>query len=122
MGTEREGGLLAWQFRDYAERHEDKLNLWLHLYAVPAFIAGSLAAMVNLLALSLVGVLASLAFVVLAFLVQGLGHRRETMPPVPFDGPADFAQRVLAEQFITFPRFVLSGGWMRNVTRRAGHH
>jgi hypothetical protein len=31
-------------------------------------------------------------------------------------------KRVFAEQFVTFPRFVLSGGWMRNVTRRAGHH
>ncbi|MCZ8063007.1 Mpo1-like protein [Silanimonas sp.] len=122
MGTEREGGLLAWQFRDYAERHQDKLNLWLHLYAVPAFIAGTLAAALNLLALSLVGVVASLSFVVLAFLIQGLGHKREASAPVPFDGPGDFLKRVFAEQFVTFPRFVLSGGWMRNVTRPAGHH
>ena len=122
MGAEREGGLLAWQFRDYAERHQDKLNLWLHLYAVPAFIAGILAAAVNLLALSLVGVGVSLAFAALAFVVQGLGHKREPMAPVPFDGPGDALRRVFAEQFITFPRFVLSGGWMRNVTRRAGHH
>ncbi|MGL6289079.1 MAG: hypothetical protein ACRC2H_00155 [Silanimonas sp.] len=122
MANAREGGLLAWQFRDYAERHQDKLNLWLHLYAVPAFIAGALAAVLNLLALSVVGVLASLAFVVAAFLVQGLGHKREPVAPLPFDGPGDFLMRVFAEQFITFPRFVLSGGWMRNVTRRAGHH
>lgn len=122
MSTTREGGLLAWQFRDYAERHQDKLNLWLHLYAVPAFIAGSLAAVLNLLALSLVGVLASLAFVVVAFAIQALGHRRERSAPVPFDGPGDFLKRIFAEQFITFPRFVLSGGWMRNVTRPAGHH
>lgn len=122
MGAGREGGLLAWQFRDYAERHQDKLNLWLHLYAVPAFVAGALGVLLNLIALSLVGVAASLAFVVAAFLVQGLGHRREPVPPVPFDGPGDFLKRVFAEQFITFPRFVLSGGWMRNVTRRAGQH
>ena len=122
MGAEREGGLLAWQFRDYAERHRDKLNLWLHLYAVPAFIAGMLAAVLNLVALSLVGTVVCLAFAGLAFLVQGLGHRREAMAPVPFDGPADAVKRIFAEQFITFPRFVLSGGWMRNVTRPAGHH
>ncbi|GAB3670986.1 DUF962 domain-containing protein [Silanimonas algicola] len=122
MGAGREGGLLAWQFRDYAERHQDKLNLWLHLYAVPAFVAGALGVLLNLIALSLVGVAASLAFVVAAFLVQGLGHRREPVPPVPFDGPGDFLKRVFAEQFITFPRFVLSGGWMRNITRRAGQH
>lgn len=122
MPSEREGGLLAWQFRDYAERHQDKLNLWLHLYAVPVFVAGALATVVNLVALSAVGIIASLTFVIVAFLAQGLGHRREPVSPVPFDGPGDFVKRVFAEQFITFPRFVLSGGWMRNVTRRAGHH
>lgn len=122
MASEREGGLLAWQFRDYAQRHQDKLNLWLHFYAVPAFVAGILAAMINLIALSLVGVVVSLGFVVLAFLVQGLGHRRESILPQPFAGPVDFFQRMFAEQFVTFPRFVLSGGWMRNVTRRTGHH
>jgi hypothetical protein len=122
MAAEREGGLLAWQFRDYAERHQDKLNLWLHLYAVPAFIAGTLAAVLNLLALSVVGVVVCLVFAAVAFLVQGLGHKRESMAPVPFDGLGDAVKRVFAEQFVTFPRFVLSGGWMRNVTRRAGHH
>ena len=122
MGADREGGLLAWQFRDYAERHQDKLNLWLHLYAVPAFIAGALGAVLNLLALSLLGVVVSLALVAFALLIQGVGHKREPSAPVPFDGPADLAKRVLAEQFVTFPRFVLSGGWMRNVTRSAGHH
>jgi len=122
MASKREGGLLAWQYRDYAERHRDKLNLWLHFYAVPAFIAGILAAVINLVTMHPAGVVISLGFAVLAFFVQGLGHRRELMSPQPFDGPADFLQRMLAEQFVTFPRFVLSGGWMRNVTRRVGHH
>jgi hypothetical protein len=121
MSTEREGGLLAWQFRDYAERHRDPLNLWLHLYAVPAFVAGSAAAVLHLLTLNLIGFAFSLLFVMVAFLLQGIGHKREAMPPQPFDGPLDFAKRILAEQFITFPRFVLSGGWMRNVTRRPEH-
>jgi len=59
--------------------------------------------------------------VTVALLLQGIGHKREAMPPQAFDGPLDFAKRILAEQFITFPRFVLSGGWMRNVTRRPEH-
>jgi hypothetical protein len=122
MASEREGGLLAWQFRDYAERHRDKLSLWLHLYAVPMFIAGVLGVLLNVLSASLVGVAASFVLVLLSFGLQAIGHRREAMPPVPFDGPGDFLKRLFAEQFITFPRFVLSGGWMRNVTRPAGHH
>ena len=52
-----------------------------------------------------------------AFLLQGAGHKREAEAPVPFDGPLDFVGRVLVEQFITFPRFVLSGLWLRNLTR-----
>ena len=122
MATEREGGLLEWQYRDYAERHQDKLSLWLHLYAVPAFIAGVLAAVFHLLSLNWVGALVSLAFAGVAFLVQGIGHRREKLAPIPFDGPADAIKRIFAEQFVTFPRFVLSGGCMRNVTRRADPH
>ena len=39
----REGGLLAWQWRGYAAAHRDRVNLLLHLVAVPAFIAGVLA-------------------------------------------------------------------------------
>lgn len=122
MSTTRDGGLLAWQFRDYAERHQDKLNLWLHLYAVPAFVGGVLAAALHLASLNLLGFAISLAFAALAFGLQALGHRRERLAHRPYAGPADFVSRVFAEQFVTFPRFVLSGGWVRNVTRRAGHH
>ena len=49
--------------------------------------------------------------------MQGIGHKREAEPPVPFDGPGDFLARVFVEQFFTFPRFVLTGGWLRNLTR-----
>lgn len=50
-----------------------------------------------------------------AFAVQGLGHKTEPVPPVPFSGPANVVGRVLVEQWVTFPRFVLSGKWSRNV-------
>lgn len=122
MAAPREGGLLAWQYRDYAERHQDKLNLWLHLYSVPAFIAGSAAVFANLLELRWFGVAVSAGFVLAAVGVQSLGHLRETRPAPPVDGLFDAIRQIVAEQFVTFPRFVLSGGWMRNVTRRAGLH
>jgi hypothetical protein len=110
----REGGLIAWQWRGYADNHRDRLNLLLHLVAVPAFIAGALA-FVRLLTLGLwAGAGVALLLAVVAFGVQGIGHKREAVAPVPFDGPADFIGRVLVEQFITFPRFVLSGHWARN--------
>lgn len=122
MDTGREGGLLAWQFRDYAERHQDKLNLWLHLYSVPIFIAGTVAGLFNLVTQNLLGFAASLAFVAVALLLQWLGHRRELLRPSAANDLADAVVCTFAEQFITFPRFVLSGGWMRGVTRRDRRH
>lgn len=115
----REGGLLNWQWLGYSRNHRDRLNLVLHIVAVPAFVAGILA----MLSLASKGFFAGAAvafvFAAAAFAVQGIGHKREAQAPVPFDGPGDFVARVFAEQFITFPRFVLSGNWMRNLAGRA---
>ena len=54
--------------------------------------------------------------------MQGRGHKLEPMPPAPFTGPWNFIGRLIFEQWITFPRFVLSGGWARNLaaSRDAG--
>jgi hypothetical protein len=55
-----------------------------------------------------------------AFLVQGMGHGREVTPAIPFTGMTDAVTRILAEQFITFPRFVITGAWsaaLRNAVR-----
>jgi hypothetical protein len=117
MAMQREGGLLAWQWRNYSAGHRDRFNLLLHMVAVPAFIAGVLA-MMNLAWHRLwLGAAFAAGFTILAFAVQGLGHRRERQAPVPFAGPGNVLARVFAEQFITFPRFVLSGGWLRNLAQ-----
>ncbi|MFY0580939.1 hypothetical protein ACN28S_47860 [Cystobacter fuscus] len=52
-----------------------------------------------------------------AMAAQGRGHRMESVAPVPFRGPWDVLARIFAEQWVTFPRFVLSGGFAR--ARRA---
>lgn len=113
----REGGLVAWQWRNYADNHRDRVNLLLHIVAVPAFIAGILASVRLLVAGIPIGAAAAFGVALIAFVVQGIGHRREAVAPIPFDGPLDFVGRVLVEQFITFPRFVLSGQWARNFAR-----
>jgi hypothetical protein len=45
--------------------------------------------------------------------LQGIGHKREAAPPIAFEGPIDVVTRIFVEQFVTFPRFVLTGGWWR---------
>jgi hypothetical protein len=113
----REGGLLAWQWSTYARNHTDRLNLCVHILAVPMFIAGAMACFMHMIRDEWLGAGYSFVALLLAFVVQALGHKRESVAPIPFDGFGDFISRVFAEQFITFPRFVLSGGWLNNLLR-----
>jgi hypothetical protein len=100
--------IVAWQWSLYAEGHRDRRNLIVHLATVPLFMAGTLlvlsapwtspwAAPAGLLAM--VGAMAA----------QGRGHRREETAPSPFTGPGDVLARIFVEQWVTFPRYVVSG-------------
>jgi hypothetical protein len=112
MSASREGRLLAWQWALYAEGHRDRRNLIVHALTVPLFQLGTLAL---LSAPFLGGVLAAagLGAMVGAMALQGRTHRLEPVPPAGFKGPADVFARIFAEQWITFPRFVLSGAFAR---------
>jgi uncharacterized membrane protein YGL010W len=122
MDTTREGGLLAWQYREYPKGHRDRRNLLVHAFTVPLFQLGVLAL---LLAPSRGALL--LAFALPALLVpialQGRTHRLEENAPIPFRGPLDFVARIVAEQLITYPRFVIGGGftsaWRASTERRS---
>jgi hypothetical protein len=52
---------------------------------------------------------AGLGAMVLAIALQGRGHKMEQTAPVPFRGPLDVLGRLFFEQWITFPRYLLSG-------------
>ena len=104
--------LLTWQWSLYPDGHRNRRNLLLHITTVPVFLAGTLL----VLAAPLVSLwTAPLGLVAMAGAMgaQGRGHRREETPPVPFAGPADVLARIFLEQWVTFPRFVLSGGFAR---------
>ena len=111
--------LLRWQMEGYPTFHTTPLNLLLHIVAVPAFVGSAVALVASLATLNLVGAGVGLVGMAVAFAAQGFGHKREGEPPIPFEGPIDVATRVLVEQFVTFPRFVFSGGWWRAL-RKAG--
>ncbi len=103
--------LLAWQWAHYKDAHQDRKNLLIHALSTPLFMAGSVMTALapwthGWLALGALGMVVALA-------VQGRGHRDEAAAPAPFLGPLDFVRRLFAEQWITFPRFVLSGGFNR---------
>ncbi len=108
--------LLEWQWSDYSTKHRNRANLLLHIVAVPLFQIGTLILVYSALRLSVAAVALALACMVAALVLQGRGHRLEPETPTPFDGAADFVSRFVAEQWVTFPRFVLSGAWYRNLT------
>lgn len=107
--------LLAWQWSDYAQKHRDRANLLIHIVAVPVFHAGVFVAVAGLVGASWPVAVGGLAGVGVSLAAQGRGHRLEREAPAPFDGAADAVRRLLAEQLVTFPRFVLTGGWRRGL-------
>lgn len=104
--------LLRWQWSLYGDGHRARANLLVHLATVPIFLGGT-ALMV---AASFFGgwlAAAGLLAMVAAIALQGRTHKREATAPVPFTGASDVVSRIFVEQWITFPRFVLSGGFAR---------
>ena len=101
--------LAAWQWADYDRFHQDRGNFILHCIAVPCFWLGLIALAVGLAVGAWWWAAVGLALVVLSLVAQGRGHRREVTPPIPFSSPGNAVARLLLEQLVTFPRFVLSG-------------
>ena len=111
--------LLAWQWSGYPRYHAARANLLLHIVAVPIFLVGNIALIAGLLRLAPVPIILGIAAMGLALALQGRGHRLEAVLPEPFSGPVNAISRLLLEQWFTFPRFVLSGGWASALKRAA---
>lgn len=105
--------LLRWQWDGYSRYHRSRINLVLHIFFVPAFLLGNIAVVVALVDGSWLLGLFGLAATVASIALQGRGHRLEIAPPEPFTSPLNAVSRIFLEQWITFPRFVLSGGWAK---------
>ncbi len=111
--------LLRWQWEGYTRYHRSRFNLLLHIVVVPVFLAGNVALIVAFVQRSwLVGIVAVVA-TSFSVALQGRGHRREPVPPEPFTSPVNAVSRIFLEQWVTFPRFVLSGGWSRALRQQA---
>jgi hypothetical protein len=106
--------LLRWQWIHYPEAHTTRSNLLLHICTAPFFWAGTVLLLVGLFTLSWGPGVLGFACLLVPLMAQGLGHKRlESQAPAPFTGPWNFVGRFCLEQWINFPRFVLSGSWGR---------
>jgi hypothetical protein len=113
--------LLEAQWSDYPERHRHRTNLLIHIVAVPAVWWAAIQGL-GALFLMLLGVPGAFAMLfwsavlaAVALFVQVRGDALEARPPEPLGAAPEAAKKLVAEQFVTFPRFVLTGGWLANL-------
>ena len=97
----------------YARSHGDRVNLLIHVIAVPLFWVATALFFAGLFTLDLQRSTTGFAVLAVSLGLQGVGHHREALPPAPFQGPVDFVTRIFIEQFWRFPTFVLSGNWLK---------
>jgi hypothetical protein len=109
--------LLQWQWEGYSRYHRSRFNLLLHIVVVPVFLLGNVALAVALLRGSWVAGVVGLVAMGMSVAMQGRGHRQEPTPPEAFTSPLNAVSRIFFEQWVTFPRFVLSGAWLRALRR-----
>jgi hypothetical protein len=118
--------LVEQQWSNYSDRHRNRRNLLIHVVAVPVLWLGAFQLLggLFLVLLGVPGAFGMLAwgavFIGVSLFAQAQGHSGEAIEPEKFADAGNFARRLFAEQFINFPRFVLSGGWLRNVRGASG--
>jgi hypothetical protein len=105
--------ILRWQWQGYPRYHQARGNLLLHIIVIPVFLLGNAAILVAIWQGSGLAAGLGIAAMLTSIALQGVGHRQELVPPEPFKGGLDAVSRLLCEQWVTFPRFVASGGWWR---------
>ena len=111
--------LLRWQWEGYSRYHQSRFNLLLHIVLVPLFLVSNVALLVAFFQRSWLVGIGALVLMVFSIALQGRGHRKEPVPPEPFTSPSNAVSRIFLEQWVTFPRFVLSGGWLRALRQRS---
>lgn len=115
--------LARWQWSDYARFHQDPTSLRLHILSVPVFWLSVLSLISWPWHHSVLATVLGLLALPVVLALQGLGHRRERHAPTPFTSPANAVARLMLEQLVTLPRFILSGQAVRLLrqARRNAH-
>lgn len=83
---------LAWQWSDYPAKHRDRVNLAIHIVAVPLFMLGCAVVAFGILRLAPMKIVTGLVAMLVSVVLEGIGHRLEAEQPAPFNGVADFWQ------------------------------
>ncbi len=98
---------------DYERVHANRRNLLIHLLAVPLFDIAFPVALISVARGEWIPAAVSVLAAIGSMALQALGHSKEANEAKPFNGPLNFLQRWLAEQYFKFPVFVITGRWWR---------
>jgi len=107
--------LLSHQWKGYAQFHRSRSNLMIHIVAVPVFLIANMLFVLALFHGNWIVCAAAAVTTMGSLMVQGRGHHDEPKPAEPFTSTLNAIARIFAEQWLTFPRFVLTGGWSRTL-------
>jgi len=100
---------------EYERLHRHPINLAVHMATVPIFAIGLLGIVLcPFLPRWELWLGAGVCLGVYSVLLQRFGHRLEA-ERAPSVGAVRAVAVFLREQFVTFPRFVVDGGWSRSL-------
>jgi len=106
------------ELEEYSRLHQHPLNLLIHIATVPiVYVAVALLLLSPLLKRWEIWWGVAVALVVYCVLMQQFGHRLERVSQDPKKGVLQRTTTWLGEQFVSFPTFLLSGGWTQNWQR-----
>jgi len=105
--------LVSWQYQGYARNHAHRRNLVIHLISAPVFFFATLSLVYHLVVAVWPAAAVSFGFMLVVLVLQGIGHKLESVAPEPFKSPLDLFARFFTENLFTFWRFLFSGEWAR---------
>ena len=106
--------LLKWQWKGYSQFHQNRMNLIIHIFAIPLFMLSNILFVISLVKLSIIMFGISILLINFPLILEAIGHGNESMKAIPFSSVMNAVVRLFLEQWITFPRFVISGNWYIN--------
>ena len=107
------------EYRYYQRLHQNRLNLVIHIIGSIIFITGNILMLIGLFDfIDFTQILIGLSLIILAIVLQGIGHQLEPEQFDGFKGPFDFVKTFYLELVIFFPAFLFSPYFLENWNKK----
>ena len=107
------------EYRYYQKLNQNRLNLVIHIIGSIMFITGNILMLMGLFDfIDFTQILIGLSLIILAIVLQGIGHQFEPEQFDGFKGPLDFVKTFYLELVIFFPVFLFSPYFMENWNKK----